>query len=205
MSAPRDQAIAKINYSHAAMIDEIIKNPHVSQGTLASMFGYTAGWISQVIATDAFQAALAERKDEIIDPVLRATVEERLKGLVLQSIDKLMHKLEANPSDDLTLGVLTAASKALGYGAKNIGPVINTQFVVQMPGKAVSSVAWAQEHSPPNSASGQVIDQPASGMGSRLPPPIDAVIVTEAAGGSLAPAVPNQMEANRVLEEMILG
>lgn len=190
--------VAKLNYSHKAMIDEIVKNPHVSQGSLASIFGYTPGWISQVIATDAFQAALAERKNEIIDPVLRATVEERLKGLVLQSIDKLMTKMEGNPSDDLTLGVLTAATKALGYGAKNIGPVINNQFVVQVPAKAVSSAQWASDHAP--SAGGSVEVKPRLGIVDR--DPVDAPILTERSGQTTTPAVPTQEQADLLLKEL---
>lgn len=116
--------IAKVKYSHDAMIDIIIQNPSVSQGELALAFGYTPGWVSQIIASDAFQARLAERKNELVDPTIRATVEERFKALVIQSLDILRQKLERPAhqiSDNLALKGLEVASKALGYGARPEG------------------------------------------------------------------------------------
>lgn len=202
--AAQPQVIAKVNYSHKAMIDEIVRNPHVSQGALAAMFGYTPGWISQVIATDAFQAALHERKEEIIDPVLKATVEERLKGLVLQSIEKLKTKLEGNPSDDLTLGVMAAATKALGYGAKNVDNRQINNFVVQVPGKAATSESWAAAHRP--SASGPAEIQPRSGiLPQRDLPVADAEIIAERSGQVPATAVPTQQQAERILDAFVNG
>jgi hypothetical protein len=111
-------AIQKVSYSHEALADAIIANPMVTQKELAARFGYTPGWISHVIASDAFQAYLATRKEQIIDPVLRGAVEESFRGLVLQSIEVLRRKLEANPSDNLAVRVLENSARALGYGAR---------------------------------------------------------------------------------------
>lgn len=143
------QAIVKVHYSHKAMVDMIVANPWISQGELARNFGYTEGWVSQVIASDAFQAYLAKRKDELVDPTLRATIEERFKGLVARSLEILMRKLEEpikGISDETALKALEIASKAMGYGQKAGGPTIQNNFVVQVPGKAASSAAWANEH-----------------------------------------------------------
>lgn len=115
-------AIAKINYSHSAMIDLILAEPGISQNEIAARFGYSASWISTIMATDAFQTAFAERSAEIIDPSLKATVEERFKGLVLRSIEILQHKLAKPPDqvpDELALRTFQAASKAAGYGARD--------------------------------------------------------------------------------------
>jgi len=79
---------------------------------------YTPGWVSQVIASDSFQAYLSTRKEEIVDPLLRGAVEESFKGLVLQSMAALRRKLEANPTDDLALEVFKNSARALGYGAR---------------------------------------------------------------------------------------
>jgi hypothetical protein len=204
--APAREVIKKINYSHEGFIDEIVRNPGISQRQLAAIFGYTEGWVSQVIATDAFQAALAKRKEEIIDPALKATVEERLKGLVLQSAAKLMQKLEANPSDDLTLGVLNAASKALGYGAKSVAPVVNNQFVVQVPAKASSSEVWAERHNP-NSASRSAEALPATSRPAIEPPPGDEGELVSAAtrAEAPAPAAPNPPPVGAILTEEVIS
>lgn len=153
------QAIDKVRYSHKAMVDMIVANPWISQGELAKNFGYTEGWVSQVIASDAFQAYLALRKEELIDPALRATIEERFKGLVARSIEILMRKLEQAPnliSDDLALKALDIAAKAAGYGAKNAGVTLNQQFVVQVPAKSASSADWVAQHG----AGGQTVSIP---------------------------------------------
>lgn len=110
--------IAKTSYSHDALIDLILANPAITQNELAATLGYTPGWVSQVIGSDAFQAALATRKDQIVDPLLRGAVEESFKGLVLQSMHKLREKLEANPSDNLVLEVFKNSTRALGYGSR---------------------------------------------------------------------------------------
>ena len=110
--------IAKVGYSHEAMADLILSNPAIDQNEIAMYFGYTPGWVSQVIASDSFQAFLATRKDEIVDPVLRGAVEESFKGLVLQSIAILRRKLDGNPPDNLVLEVFKNSARALGYGAR---------------------------------------------------------------------------------------
>ena len=103
------------------MADAILGNPWISQNQLAAVFGRTPGWISLVITSDAFQAYLASRKEELVDPALRASIEENFRSLVLRSAEVLREKLTLptnQVSDNLALGVLTAASKALGYGAR---------------------------------------------------------------------------------------
>lgn len=155
----KPQAIQKVRYSHDAMIDMIVGNPWISQGELARNFGYTEGWVSQVIASDAFQARLAERKNDLVDPHLRATIEERFKGLVIRSIEILMRKLEAPAtaiSDELATKALDIAARAAGYGAKNTNVAVQQNFVVAVPPKAESSVAWEKEYG----AGGQAVVNP---------------------------------------------
>lgn len=149
-------ALAKVRYTHDAMIDLVISDPWISQDKIAAHFGYTPGWISQVFTSDVFQARLAERKSELVDPAIRATIEENIKALAFQSMAVLRKKLEAAPTDDLALGVANIAIKALGYGAKQ-APTIQQQFVIQAPGKAPSSEAWITEHTP-ILAGGQVVE-----------------------------------------------
>jgi hypothetical protein len=110
-----------LNYSHSAMIDAILANPWIHQNQLAAMFGYSASWISTIMATDAFQAKLAERKDALVDPRLRATIEEQVKGLFGRSMEILREKLAvpaANVPDQLAIQTFSQSARALGYGAR---------------------------------------------------------------------------------------
>lgn len=124
-AAGPSQAIRKVNYSHKAMIDLILANPGISQDRVAAHFGYTSSWVSQVMSSDAFQTAFAERSAEIIDPALRLTVEERFKGMVARSMEILMEKLSLpahQVPDQLALRTFELSTRAAGYGAKQETP-----------------------------------------------------------------------------------
>jgi len=114
-----------VNYSHQAMIDLILSCPGISQNDLAAHFGYSPSWISTIMASDAFQAQLAKRREEIIDPILTATVEEKFKGILARSADILMEKLNGPANtipDNLALRSMELSSRALGYGARQEPP-----------------------------------------------------------------------------------
>jgi hypothetical protein len=141
--------IQKTAYSHEAMIDLIIANPRITQNQLASEFGYSVGWVSRVMGSDAFQAALARRRDEVTDPFIIASLEEKFKGLVNQSVEILMNKLDATQSADLAIKTLDLGSKALGFGAREKNQTnVQNNFVVQLPPKAINATDWAERHSP---------------------------------------------------------
>ena len=111
------QVVAKMRYSHTDMIDFILANPGVSQNDLAKRYGYSVGWVSQVMSSDAWQSAMAARRDEVVDPVLVATVDERFRALTNRSLDRLMEKLDApQVSDQVVLRAVELGAKAMGVG-----------------------------------------------------------------------------------------
>lgn len=121
--APRERpAIAKVSYTHEAMINLIIASGGtISQNDLAEHFGYSASWISTVISSDAFQAKLAERSKELIDPEVLQSFETQIKGLLARSLEILRHKLAKKPDDvpdQLALQTAKVATAALGMGDK---------------------------------------------------------------------------------------
>lgn len=120
--APREKAetmgrLKRVRYTHQAMIDLIIEHPEFSQNQLAAEFGFSAGWVSNILASEAFQAAMAARRDEIIDPELKATIKERFEALARASLDVLMHKLrQPAVSDTVALRAAELGAKAIGIG-----------------------------------------------------------------------------------------
>ena len=134
-TASAANAIARVRYSHDAMIDLIIADPSISQGKIAQHFGYTQVWVSRIFNSDAFQARLAQRKADIIDPALTLTIEEKLKALADKSLDVVLEKLTATGSPDLAIKALEITSKALGYGARQQNVTLQQNFVVALPGK----------------------------------------------------------------------
>lgn len=139
--------LRKVHYSHEAMIDVIIAEPTITQVELAKRFDKSPSWLSVVMGSDAFQAALAKRRDDCSDPELIATIEERLRGLADQSLRVIAEKLEKSQNSELALKALEISSKALGFGARHTGGnVTNNNFVVAMPQKIQDAADWAAEH-----------------------------------------------------------
>lgn len=111
--------IKRVRYTHDAMIDLIIENPWVAQGELAKHFGYTEGWVSIIINSDAFQARLEARKDQLIDPAIRLSLNERFNAVVARSLTVLQEKLSrpvGEIPDNLVLRAVEIGAKALGTG-----------------------------------------------------------------------------------------
>lgn len=117
LRAPTMGNLDKVRYSHTDMIDFLIANPGVTQRVMAARYGYTEGWISNIMASDAWQSAMAKRREEMVDPVLAATIEERFRGIAIQSLNRLREKLEAPMvSDNIVLRAAELGAKACGIG-----------------------------------------------------------------------------------------
>ena len=139
--------VTRLRYTHEALADMLLTCPDMTQKELAVMFDRSPVWVGYTIASDAFQFYLAKRREELVDPGLMLTIDDRLKGLVTKSVDVLMEKLEENPTADLAVKALDLGAKALGYGARAQGQaVINNNFVVAMPGKAASVGEWVADY-----------------------------------------------------------
>lgn len=140
-------AIDRVKYTHDAMIDLILAQPAIKQGELAKHFGYTQAWVSRIMNSDAFLARLAQRKSDIVDPQLVLSVDEKLRAAASRSLDIVLEKLEASPSLDQALGVVTVASKALGYGARERNLNVQNNFVVALPQKSADADSWSRKYS----------------------------------------------------------
>lgn len=115
--APTMGNVDKMNYSHVDMIDFLIANPRATQNQLAARYGYSVGWVSNVMASDAWKALMASRRAELVDPVLTATLTERFEGMTRLSLDRLQQKLEApQVSDQIVLKAVELGAKAMGIG-----------------------------------------------------------------------------------------
>ena len=127
--------LQKLSYSHKAMIDLILEHPDWDQNKIAGAFGYTPSWVSNILASEAFQAQMASRREEIIDPALKASIEERFRALVIQSLAVLQKKLEQPVvSDNVALRAAELGAKALGIGghAPPKAPVVNENRLLEL-------------------------------------------------------------------------
>ena len=140
----------KVSYTHDAMIDLMLVRPTITGIELAEYFGYTQPWISVIRTSDAFRARYAERKGELVDPVIVATVDERLRAVADASLERVLERLTSpiKPSDDFVLQSAKLSTSALGYGAKPTAGATQTNLavIIQVPQKSATSADWSAAH-----------------------------------------------------------
>ena len=136
---PVGPTIAKMRYSHDAMIDHLVADPSISQNELAAIFGYSASWISIIVNTDMFQAKLAARRDEMVNPLVAATLKNRFEAVAQRSLEVLQEKL-AQPADKvpdlLAIRAAEMGAKALGMGNPQLAPGTKVDVNVRLEGLA---------------------------------------------------------------------
>lgn len=119
---PGAQIIEKVSHIHECIINEMVADPLVTQKELCERFAYSAGWMSRLINSDSFQARLAERREQLLDPMLKARLKDKMESVVMQSLSTIQHKLNApEASADLamaSLGVLQQGLQALNGSRK---------------------------------------------------------------------------------------
>jgi hypothetical protein len=142
-----------MGHVHEEIINLMLARPGIRQAEIAAVLERTPSWICTVMASDTFRARYEERMAEDLDPVLRATIEERLRVVAEQSLERIIDRLTnpaLSPSDDFLIKTAKLASDALGYGAKPSNPsaVANVAVVVQVPQK-LDAGTWEKRFSPP--------------------------------------------------------
>lgn len=114
----KQKGIQKVHYTHEAMIECMIAHPEWTQRQIAEYFGYSEVWICNIIASDAFREQMVKRKDEIINPVLKANVEERFNSNLRMALDLIQARLSTGVvSDNFLLRTTEMSARALGLGA----------------------------------------------------------------------------------------
>lgn len=111
---PGNQRVVKVSHIHECIINEMLLEPRITQVQLCEMFGYSPGWMTRLINSDSFQARLAERRQELIDPAIKARLNDRLKSVVMQSAEQIQRKLDAGDNAQLALDSLGVFTEALG-------------------------------------------------------------------------------------------
>ena len=115
----------KISYTHDKLIDVMIAQPRAKRQELADIFGYSPEWISRVTNTDAFRMRMAARREEVVDPMLAATLEERFRAVTARSLDVLQEKLDQPAMtipDNLVLRAAELGAKVFAQQAPSPPP-----------------------------------------------------------------------------------
>lgn len=119
LEGPATRTLKKMKYTYEDCVDRMIADPTLTQNELAAIYDRRPSWMSVVINSDAFQARLAARRKELVDPGLQVTVDDRFRALTIRSLEVLQHKLEKAPElvpDQLALQAAALGAKSLGIG-----------------------------------------------------------------------------------------
>lgn len=103
------------------LVQWLIAHPGATHAEIGMAYGRAAGWFSTVLVTEEFQSSLEPFKSSINNPAVTLSIEDRMRALVIRSVDVLQTKLSvAAPGDALVLEAAKLGVRALGLG--NRGP-----------------------------------------------------------------------------------
>lgn len=105
------------------LVQWIVDHPGATHAEIGTAYGRPAGWFATVMVTQEFLQAMEPRRQEISNPAVTNTIQERFQALLLRSVDVLQTKLSvAAPGDALVLEAAKLGVRALGLGADGRGP-----------------------------------------------------------------------------------
>ena len=134
---------------HEHIIDLMIANPMWGVTDIAKEIGYSITWVSIMLNSDAFKERLTERKAEIVNPLLTATVKDRLTAVGNKALDRMLDRLETRhlaikDKDLIEMAKLgSMGADAIGPGALPAGNMTqNNLYMVSAPPAATNAAAW---------------------------------------------------------------
>lgn len=133
----------RLNYRHEAIIKWLIANPDLCLADCAAFFGYTQGWLSVIIHSDAFQAQYRTLQDASYDDV-RLDIKAKITGLAHMALDKLAEQMPLVTDPRAALDVADKTLKALGYGTAPRNPAGFSATNVQINQYQVSASELAE-------------------------------------------------------------
>ena len=139
----------QLTYTHKAMMDLILANPTMPMEELAEHFGVTKAWVKKVTMSDAFQAVLDKRKEELINPIIIESATAKIRGLTNNTLDMLNSRVElgiVKTTELIEIARMGLTSQGLLDTSDKV--TNNNQFVVAMPNKIADADAWASQVNP---------------------------------------------------------
>lgn len=138
--------IKSVRWHHDAIIDMMIAEPSIHQNEIARQMGFTPSWLSIIVNSDAFKERLADRKAEIVDPKLAASVRDRLEGVANRAMDKILERLDSNApfsNKELLEAARLGANHIVGLpGTGNPALTQNNLYVISSPPAPKTTSAW---------------------------------------------------------------
>lgn len=142
---PGGKGLVKIKHIHERIIELMLSSSHkMTYAQIAQVTGYTEQGISFIMNSDAFRVRMAERRSELIDPLVAKNFDEVLSELGDLAAREMMARIQRKQVTNKELiDTINASSKAAAYGGGAQTPA--SQVVVFVPARAKTAQEWAAE------------------------------------------------------------
>lgn len=109
---------ARLSHTHEQIINWLVLNPDRSMRECADSFGYTQSWLSTLVRSDLFQAALAERQHAVALRVVQS-IPQKLAAVTDIALDKLADMVQVSEDPEFILDAADKALHRMGYAPQS--------------------------------------------------------------------------------------
>lgn len=112
--------VQKLSPTHEQMILWVMTNPGGTLREMSAAFGYTVPWLCQVVNSDMFKAALAQ-KMQGVEALVVADIPAKLRGVASLAVDRMAEVLQRTDDSDTIIDAFDKVMHRYGYApnAKN--------------------------------------------------------------------------------------
>lgn len=130
--AKADQRRSRKAYQEMeSIIEVILQHPEKSRKDQAALAGVSIGKFNAITGSDVFEAVRQERLSQLIDPILRESLEKNLLTTSLKATQVISDKLEIEPTMNEALATLKVTTQALGmHNRGDAKPAINNNIQI---------------------------------------------------------------------------
>jgi hypothetical protein len=161
MAADSEGKLVRLSHVHESIMNWMLLNPDRPLRECADHFELTQSWLSSVIHSDLFQAALKQKQERVFLR-LAESIPEKLQRAADIGIEKLTDALEKTEDPDFILDATDKLLHRMGYAPQSS----------RNPGGAPTN----QQNNFFIQASDLLDAQKQMGVSSQLPPPIEGEI-----------------------------
>lgn len=124
MQANGTPGVQKVSVKHTEIMNFMLANPIIKLADVARHFGITQPWLSCIIHSEAFQAELATKQDQIFSGTV-LPIKEKMMGIAHQALDQIADRMPLM-KDETVANVADSVLDRLGFGSKAPvgGPVV---------------------------------------------------------------------------------
>lgn len=110
--------LGRLSITHEAIMDWLLANPGKGQmRKCAEYFGFTRSWLSSIIWSDAFQAKLRDKKEQIFEETV-LPMRDQMNGVAQRALERLGEKVEVIDDPKVLTDVADKMLHRLGYAPK---------------------------------------------------------------------------------------